>query len=1269
MSERLRAEHPAVRIEAEDALNQAVLASRTRLILSGHIGRVSGVAYSPDGQQIVTGGDDGPARVWDAFSGRERLRLSDQATGVFTVAFSPDAERIITAGRDSTARVYDSRSGAELLTLAGHTDIVIGVAFSHDNRRIATASYDNTAAVWDAHSGQKLLTLDGHTAGLEFVVFSPDDAMIATASGDKTARVWNAATGEHLLTLGGPDGHSDWVNHVAWSPDGALLATVANDRSLKIWDAASGALLASESEVGSDFVEGVAFGWDGRLATASRDGQVKVWQQVGEQDWQTVLTLAGHTDRVWSVAFSPDGERLVSASSDGTARVWDVSDELYAQQYVHDGAVTGIAFSGDSAHLATTSRAENVVRVWSVVSGKREWQLPIETQPVNEMRLNHDGSRLATREGPSDIRLWEVGGDLAAHTPATVTQTSQQYDTIQFTADGGQLLVVNPQAPERIQRWDVSAKRLVVADDIAGLEKITPTLLSVSPDGSQFAVVASNTLQVWDMDGAAPAFQESLIDAVRLLFGPDSRRVAALAGRHEIKVWSVSDRQLLLSVANPEWGEVMPDGLAFDGGGERLAVVYKAGERYAIRVFNLEVPGAKYVTFPSEVAVTAVAFSPDDIYLAVARTDGAVRLHRQGALFLQQVACGLVGRNLTDKEWEAHRTFIENPQICSQLPIHDSIVLNEVRKDRISYALALLRGMDQSSLRVKVTPESAVADALSTWARLQLEQSLYAEALDTLAQVTAVHPQPEPPQNVALAGVYADICQAADGSVDNPIVRKACSQAATLASQYEEFALNKRLCQQALADAQLASAVRPACVQAVALATGGNDAQRSLDLCRWRTVEALASMVAPACAHATTVALAASEPATLFSLCEYGVKAGLDDVILPVCQEMVTRAADQEDLSLNLRICRSTSPDGATALSSRACRQAAALATPVAPGQLLTGTMASGEHMLWSFQAEPGDMALIVLDSATDGAFEPFLRLYDAEMREVTTDEANEPGANALIAYPITEAGDYFVEAYASNEASSDYRFTALAQTPQPLILSRPVTRSAAVEALWIFTGVQGEILNVTQDALESDFYPSLTLLDQHGQTLLEASGSSEERRARITDYVLPRMENYLIRAGGQGASGPYEISFAKTTPTPLTLNAEPVHSSFDLQRSYSFSATAGQLVAITLETQNNELAPAMALLASDGAGLKEADSSQPGQARIDNFFIPSDGRYLIKLSGAADDAPYVYAGVTELGRRTNCSRRPTAFNDTCETTLDVQRPCRGGYLDSYGDG
>ena len=211
----------------------------------------------------------------------------------------------------TTVKVWDAATGQETLTLKGHTDGVASVAFSPDGKRLASAGRIGTVKVWDAATGQETLTLKGHTSWSTSVAFSPDGQRLASASRRWTVKVWDAATGQETLTL---KGHTGCVWSVAFSPDGKRLASASQDRTVKVWDAATGQeTLTLKGHTDAGHERGVQPRRPAaRLRQRRSDGE-----GVGRRDRAgNSAPSRGTPASVRSVAFSPDGKRLASASRD-----------------------------------------------------------------------------------------------------------------------------------------------------------------------------------------------------------------------------------------------------------------------------------------------------------------------------------------------------------------------------------------------------------------------------------------------------------------------------------------------------------------------------------------------------------------------------------------------------------------------------------------------------------------------------------------------------------------------------------------------------------------------------------------------------------------------------------------------------------------------------------------------------------------------------------------------------------------------------------------
>ncbi|HZM25617.1 MAG TPA: helix-turn-helix domain-containing protein, partial [Anaerolineales bacterium] len=154
--------------ESLEALHRSIVTSPIRMSLSSHQTRVLSVAYSPDGKQFATLGDNGTAIIWDAITGKELLQLpgntrpSDLVTEQ-RIAYSPDGKQLAICDSDQV-KVYDPASGELIMTLSGHEKDVISVTFSLDGKYLATGSVDSSVRIWDTSKGDLLRTLKGHSA-------------------------------------------------------------------------------------------------------------------------------------------------------------------------------------------------------------------------------------------------------------------------------------------------------------------------------------------------------------------------------------------------------------------------------------------------------------------------------------------------------------------------------------------------------------------------------------------------------------------------------------------------------------------------------------------------------------------------------------------------------------------------------------------------------------------------------------------------------------------------------------------------------------------------------------------------------------------------------------------------------------------------------------------------------------------------------------------------------------------------------------------------
>ena len=250
-----------------------------------HENIVEDLAFSPDGENLLSGSADGNLDLWRLTTAERIRRFEGHERSVLSVAFSPDGREIASASSDGSARLWRTLSGAEVRRIDGDGRSVRALAYTPEGRALFVASGDFAGKpplvrLMAAESGEELQRYEGHEDAVGALAVSPSGGRLLTGSDDRTARLWEVSSGETLKVL---KGHRGGLSTVAMSPDGRLAVTgsssvIPRDHGLRLWD----------------------------LETAE------------QRD-----ILEGHEGSVHSVLFTEDGHHILSASSDMTVRLWD----------------------------------------------------------------------------------------------------------------------------------------------------------------------------------------------------------------------------------------------------------------------------------------------------------------------------------------------------------------------------------------------------------------------------------------------------------------------------------------------------------------------------------------------------------------------------------------------------------------------------------------------------------------------------------------------------------------------------------------------------------------------------------------------------------------------------------------------------------------------------------------------------------------------------------------------------------------------------------
>jgi WD40 repeat protein len=548
-----------------------------RVTLRGHKQELCCVQLSPLGLRAVTASVDGTARLWDTQSGKTlgMFKGMPEAFAVpagtaAVIRFNPDGRVVATAHEDHVVRLWDAVDGSQTAELKGFSAEITDAAFSSDGGLLAAASEDGTARIWRLKGWRDgaLRVSDGpvlqpkHREGrlskVKAVAFTRDNNFVVTA-GEDYLRIWDAASGEEaaaqeldatagaivvsrdgasfatlhttgvqvwdvpgsvltqwrlrverdqiepadrgpVITLSAAIPGFTWEDERGWEPPVAITgdastAAAVTGRGFILIDGETGrvmARIAGHSRV----ISRAAFNTAGnRLLTTSYDGTAKIWDA---RSGAMLGTLAGHTKPVWDGAFSPADDLIATASEDGTARLWTTKGEAKLVLTGHQAGVRRVAFSGDGTRVITVSD-DQTARVWEIASGREIARL---SGAFGTAALDAAGERAATAGIGKDFtsRLWDPaeGKQLRQWNDAQGTITG-----LAFSNGGKQLL-----------SWGVDgfARVRIAAETSGGFSDVgtgcpgTGSVVQayISKDGSRILTVLRNgRVDAWDSHSGA----------------------------------------------------------------------------------------------------------------------------------------------------------------------------------------------------------------------------------------------------------------------------------------------------------------------------------------------------------------------------------------------------------------------------------------------------------------------------------------------------------------------------------------------------------------------------------------------------------------------------------------------------------------------------------------------------------------------------------------------------------------------------------------------
>ncbi|HEV3238205.1 MAG TPA: WD40 repeat domain-containing protein, partial [Gemmataceae bacterium] len=353
---------------------------------------VRAFAISPDGKYFAVAGflADSPVRpwpeeirIWETESGKEvrAFKRKDFDVDRCSLVFSPDNKLLMSIGRQGLLRIEEISSGVELLSHQFPQDAGHGIVLSPDGATLAVSTGANTGKlfVWKWKDGEEPREIKVRNRRGLSLAFSPDGTKLAGAaeSGeiDQGVRVWEVDKGQLLHGLEAPASDHHTLRSVVFSPDGKTLAAVSYGNrhcaAIHLWDAASGRYRRC-LEISDGSIAWLAFSPDSKLLAGASGNDFRVWDLAADKELGPDITA--HRQPMSQILVAADG-RIVTASEDGTIRIWDGETGKQRLKLTHEHWVRSIAVSPDGKKLVSSS-LDDTVCLWDLTTGRKIYKLP-----------------------------------------------------------------------------------------------------------------------------------------------------------------------------------------------------------------------------------------------------------------------------------------------------------------------------------------------------------------------------------------------------------------------------------------------------------------------------------------------------------------------------------------------------------------------------------------------------------------------------------------------------------------------------------------------------------------------------------------------------------------------------------------------------------------------------------------------------------------------------------------------------------------------------
>jgi WD40 repeat protein len=522
--------------------------------LSGHLGMSTAISFHPDNARIASVGEDGTARIWKL--PQPDISLPGHTKSVRSVARSADGQFFATSSDDATVKLFNAVSGVAVREFAGHGVPVPTVRFAKHAALLFSGDEAGTARLFNAVDGALQVAWGAHDTAIKSADFDPAGTWMVTSGADGTLKRW-------AMPLTPPvsfAGHTASVTSVDTSSDGKLVVTASNDKSIRQFNGDSGEFVRALGPLPTE-VSSVRLIRDNSVVVAGElNGEISFWSAAtGAPGFDIVepadaaapvalptpARLIAHSAEITSLDSIGESKQLVSASADGSVRVWGMPR---AASVLVDAtaAISCFARSKDRTQLAVGTTIDNrpAIVIRDMKTGRVLQTLLGHQEGVQCIGFNDEGTMLLSGSTDKSVRIWNLRD--VKFPEAQRFQTATAVTAVTFDADSTHALFAT--TDNQIHKWSISdgAEVKVFAGHTAAVTQLTTTSTNLL-----ISAALDSTIRIWNQDTAAVVRSLNHAAAVHsIAVSPDEKLIASGGADNLVKLWNAADGAAVLSLGS-----------------------------------------------------------------------------------------------------------------------------------------------------------------------------------------------------------------------------------------------------------------------------------------------------------------------------------------------------------------------------------------------------------------------------------------------------------------------------------------------------------------------------------------------------------------------------------------------------------------------------------------------------------------------------------------------------------------------------------------------